>query len=133
MDHLLGKDYRSPVHVLCFFGRPNRAKPSIIGRMKLRLGSEPPPLGKNPGRYIYSWPQGTAQTTHECRERIHLTGRVKALKSGSPKIAQTKNGGGPEIAKVPKTGSSLSRTLTKKVNFSRLFTAILQGHFAGNP
>jgi hypothetical protein len=74
MDHLLGKDYRSPVHVPCFFGRPNRAKPSIIGRMKLRLGSEPPPLGKNPGRYIYSWPQGTAQTTHECHHPSTGTG-----------------------------------------------------------
>jgi hypothetical protein len=108
MDHLLGKDYRSPVHVRVFFGRPNRAKPSIIGRMKLRLGSDPPPLGKNPGRYIYFWPQGTAQTTHECHHPSAGTGE-------SPQRFKS-----PKNPKRPKICQKFSKKRAKKVNFSRV-------------
>jgi len=38
------------------------------------------------------WPQGTAQTTHECRERIYLTERVKVPKGlKPPKIQKAQN------------------------------------------
>jgi hypothetical protein len=56
------------------------------------------------------WPQGTAQTTHECRERIYLTERVKVPKGlKPPKIQKAQN-------RLQKSGraKNLAKKLAKK-------------------